>query len=172
MLYDPQAMYVIFHVEDRFVKAVSRTYQDAVFRDSCVEFFFVPGQDLSTGYFNLEVNCGGIALFHYQRKPKTDVFPVTEADFQKLKIAHSLPSCVDPEIETPLTWTVEYRLPFEILSNYAQSVILPQRGTIWRANFFKCADASSHPHWLTWAKVNFPTPRFHLPEYFGSLEFM
>jgi len=41
----------------------------------------------------------------------------------------------------------------------------------WRANFYKCADSTSHPHWLTWSPVDHPTPHFHLPAFFGTLEF-
>ena len=41
----------------------------------------------------------------------------------------------------------------------------------WRANFYKCADRTSHPHCLTWAPVDFPVPNFHLPRSFGVLEF-
>jgi hypothetical protein len=47
----------------------------------------------------------------------------------------------------------------------------PGPGVTWRANFYKCADKTSHPHWLTWAPVNYPKPKFHLPEYFGRIEF-
>jgi hypothetical protein len=47
----------------------------------------------------------------------------------------------------------------------------PAKGVQWRANFFKCADKTSHPHWLTWNQVVNPVPKFHMPEYFGILEF-
>ncbi len=40
-----------------------------------------------------------------------------------------------------------------------------------RANFYKCADLSAHPHFLSWNKVDVPTPNFHLPEFFGTLYF-
>ncbi|MBN1490799.1 MAG: carbohydrate-binding family 9-like protein, partial [Phycisphaerae bacterium] len=56
VLYDNEAIYVIFHVEDQYVRAVARQHQDMVCKDSCVEFFFTPGTDVSKGYFNLEMN--------------------------------------------------------------------------------------------------------------------
>ena len=65
--YDDQAIYVIFRVEDKYVRAVAKKYQDSVYKDSCVEFFFTPGVDIDKGYFNLEMNCGGNALFHHQK---------------------------------------------------------------------------------------------------------
>jgi hypothetical protein len=42
----------------------------------------------------------------------------------------------------------------------------------WRVNFYKCADRTSHPHWLTWAPVDSPAPNFHLPDAFGIMEFI
>lgn len=168
--YDESSLYVIFRVEDKYVKAVHSNYQDPVFKDSCVEFFFTPGGDLNAGYFNLEMNCGGTMLFHHQKKPRTDRTSISEEDVKKVTVAHSLPKLIDPEIEEKTTWVVEYRIPFSLLKNYHE-FSKPESGTTWRANLYKCADDTSHPHWLTWTKVDFPTPNFHLPEYFGLLEF-
>lgn len=170
LLYDDRHIYVIFRVEDQYVRAVAQEVHGRVWEDSCVEFFFTPGRDPSQGYFNLEVNCGGTPLFHYQKIPRQDSRKVAIEDMQKIEIAHSLPSVVEPEITEPVTWVIEYRLPLEILEAYGQ-VTRPQPGTIWRANFYKCADKSSHPHWLTWSVVDHPVPDFHLPQFFGVLEF-
>ncbi len=168
--YDDQAIYVIFRVQDKYVRAVADGYQGPVYRDSCVEFFFTPGADIAAGYFNLEMNCGGQALFMHQLKRKTDVTPVSADHFSAVTVAHSLPEIVDPEISEPTIWTVEYRLPFSVLANYTR-LETPVSRTVWRANFHKCADATSAPHWLTWAEVDFPGPNFHLPEFFGALVF-
>lgn len=170
LAYDKEAVYVIFKVEDQFVRAVADTFQGPVYRDSCVEFFFTPGENLSEGYFNLEMNCGGTALFNHQVTQGNAVQNISKADFGEMTIVASLPRIIDPEITEPTTWTVEYRLPIDILKTYAP-VKSPASGVIWRANFFKCADATSQPHWLTWAKVDHPTPRFHLPEFFGEIAF-
>jgi hypothetical protein len=132
--------------------------------DSCVELFFIPGEDTATGYFNLEVNCGGAMLFNHQFARGDRV---SEADCARIELAHSLPRRVDPEIAEPITWTVEYRLPFAVLG----PTDVPAPGVRWRANFYKCADGTSHPHWLTWAPVDRPAPDFHVPECFGTLEF-
>jgi hypothetical protein len=168
--YDDDAIYVIFRVDDRYVKAVADKHQGPVYLDSCVEFFFTPGTDIQEGYFNLEMNCGGTMLFHHQMKPRTDQTPISDEHIRQVEVAHTLPKIVDPEITTDTTWIVEYRIPFSVLANY-HSFPKPEAGSLWRANFYKCADQTSHPHWLTWAPVDFPTPNFHLPQYFGILEF-
>jgi hypothetical protein len=170
LAYDDDAIYAIFRVDDRYVCARKRSYQERVCEDSCVEFFFTPGEDIAGGYFNLEVNCGGTALFHHQQGRQVEDLAVSAVDFEQIKIAHTLPKIIDTEITESITWVVEYCLPFSILANYA-SLAQPASGVVWRANFYKCADESSHPHWVTWAPVNVPVPDFHRPEFFGSLVF-
>ena len=40
-----------------------------------------------------------------------------------------------------------------------------------RANFYKCADRTAHPHFLAWNRVDAPAPDFHRPDFFGELIF-
>ena len=167
---DDDALYVIFRTEDRYVRAVAAADQEKVCRDSCVEFFFTPGPDIELGYFNLEMNCGGALLFHFRKKPGQDHAAISNVDCARIMRAHSLPKIVEPEIDRDVTWTVEYSLPFDILRNYCD-VTAPGAGVEWRVNFYKCADATSHPHWLTWAPVDWDGPNFHLPQFFGQLAF-
>ena len=162
---------MIFRVEDQYVRAVAAEHQGSVCRDSCVEFFFTPGEAISAGYFNLEMNCGGTMLLHFQVIPRQNSVPITPTDLEKIEVAHSLPRIIDPEIMAPTTWTVEYRLPNEILSHYFPNMKSPAPDVIWRANFYKCADATSHPHWLTWAPVHHFKPDFHRPNEFGQIIF-
>ncbi|MDA8123585.1 MAG: carbohydrate-binding family 9-like protein [Deltaproteobacteria bacterium] len=168
--YAEKAVHVLFRVEDRYVRAVSAKHQDPVCRDSCVEFFFTPGPDLSQGYFNLEMNCGGTLLFHFHRNGREGGIEIPGRDCDKLVKTHSLPRIIDPEIAEPVTWTVGYAIPTALLSRYCP-VSAPRPKALWRANFYKCADGTSHPHWLTWAPVDDSKPNFHLPQSFGLLAF-
>ena len=115
------------------------------------------------------MNCGGTFLLHFN-SPKQRGQKVDLADCQKIEVAHTLSKIIDPEITEPTIWSVEYRLPIAILEKYC-SVNKPASGVTWRANFYKCADETSQPHWLTWNKVDHPTPNFHLPQYFGQIKF-
>lgn len=170
LFFDGKAVRVMFRVQDRYVRAVAGHDQDRVFEDSCVEFFFTPGTDVSKGYFNLEMNCGGAMLFHFQTGRGKNRIIIPEKECEKISRRSSLPPRVDPEIQEPVTWTVSYRLPLGLMEKYAE-VTLPAPGVQWRANFYKCGDKTSHPHWLTWSPVNLPRPDFHRPEFFGTLEF-
>jgi hypothetical protein len=170
VLYDDSYIYVFFRVEDKYVQAVARNYHDSVWLDSCVEFFFTPGTDISQGYFNIEINCGGTMLFYHQLARGVDAVAVADSDCDRVEIFHSEPKIVDPEKQEPTTWVIEYRVPLDMLAKYAE-VVRPAPGVQWRANFQKCAGKTSHPHGLTWSLIDTPKPDFHRPEFFGTLEF-
>ena len=168
--YDNHFIYVIFSVKDQYVKAVAKKRNGRVWDDSCVEFFFTPGPDVARGYFNFEANCKGVYLFQYHTDEGDNYGFVDDEDCKEIIISHSLSKDVEEELINPESWTLEYRIPISVLGKYME-VDTPGPETIWRANFYKCADKSSHPHWLTWAHVKYPEPKFHLPEFFGQLEF-
>jgi hypothetical protein len=171
--FDERHLYVQFRVEDRYVRAVSRRFQDSVWADSCVEFFARPRED--RGYFNFEMSCGGVLLLYYIEDPTrtADGFvkyvKVEKRHLRGLKVYHSLPRRVEPELPGPLEWSVEYRVPFGLFAVYLGSPP-PTSGAAWRGNLFKCADASSHPHWASWAPIG-EELNFHQPERFGVLSF-
>ncbi len=170
LCYDKDNIYVIFNVSDKYVKAIEKKTNGSVWFDSCVEFFFSPGPDVRRGYFNFETNCKGVFLFQYHTQNESIHGFVHPEDYEKIKISHSLERNVEMEITEPLEWRLEYSIPYSILKKYMK-VENPGPGVRWRANFYKCADKTSHPHWLTWAFVDYPRPKFHLPEFFGWLYF-
>lgn len=170
MMYDLDNLYVIFQVEDRFVRCVTYEYNGPVWEDSCVEFFFSPDSGSPEKYFNLEINCGGTPLMFYNLIPRKVYNVLDHTDLKNIEIASSMPGIVDPEIIEPVKWTLEYRLPLDLLKKYAE-ITQPAKGVIWRANFYKIADKTSNPHYLTWSFVDHAEPEFHLPAFFGKLIF-
>jgi hypothetical protein len=168
--YDDDYLYIIWKVEDKFVLARRTQHQQDVWRDSCVEFFFTPGgHPEEMGYFNLETNCAGVKLFGIHTAGSKNE-KVAAEDFSKFATASSLKGPIDPEIAEPVTWTLEYKIPLGLLERFAKFE-RPKPGVTWRANFYKCAEDTSHPHYLTWSPVTNAKPAFHLPKYFGILTF-
>ena len=135
-----------------------------------MEFFFTPGEDISAGYFNLEINCGGTMLFHFQKEYGVDRVLVLAEEAEKMDRRATLPKIIDPEISKPVEWGLECRISVDVLEKYGP-VVRPAPGAVWCANFYKCADRTSHPHWLTWAPIDLPRPDFHQPRFFGTLRF-
>jgi hypothetical protein len=169
VLHDGTNLYVRFDVKDRYVRSVQTAYQAPVCTDSCVEFFVRP--KAGKGYLNFEVNAGGTLLVSYVEDPtrtpeglkRCTLLPETWG--RQVVIRSSLPAVVEPEIAEPLAWHVKYQVPFALLEAFVGEA--GRGGAVWRANFYKCGDKTSHPHWLSWSPV--PALNFHLPESFGEL---
>ncbi len=170
MLYNDDFIYLIFNVHEKYVKSVATKINGRIYRDSAVEFFFTPSKNINDGYFNLEINCGGFPYFSHQVKFRQDVIDIEKEDIKKIKIAHTLPDSINTEIEELTEWTLECKIPISILGKYSK-LKKPAHGVIWRANFYKTADATSNPHYITWNKVENEEPNFHLPKYFGNIKF-
>ena len=171
MMYDDSNLFVIFQVRDRYVRCITNVINGPVWEDGAVEFFFSPDHNMPERYFNLEVNCGGTPLMHYNIVPDENVRKLDASDIKMIEIAHSLPQIIDPEITEEITWTVEYRIPLILPKKYSL-VSHPKPGVEWRANFFKIAENSTNPHYITWSPVGNDVPNFHLPEFFGKVKFM
>jgi len=173
VLYDDRNVYVAFKVKDRYVRSTREDWQGAVCRDSCVEFFVRPKP--KKGYFNFEMNAGGTLLLYYieDESPTPTGFKkfkeVSRELGQTIQIYHSLPAVVYPEIKKPVEWSVEYAVPISLFEHYVGKLGKLQ-GQEWRANFYKCADGTSHPHWVSWAPLG-KVLSFHLPQYFQPIRF-
>jgi len=171
--YDPAHLYAVFRVEDRFVRAKYTGHRAPVYCDSCVEAFLEPGA--RTGYINFETNAGGTILANLITDPARvpggfkAFTPLNEAQLARVAITSTLPHVVWPEISEPTTWELGLRIPFALLTEIT-GVPAPVSGTVWRGNFFKCADESTHPHWAEWAPVG-EELNFHQPAKFGQLQF-
>ena len=172
LLFNDSNIFGIFRVEDQFVRSIHTGFQADVWQDSCVEAFIQPKD--CPGYFNFEFNCGGALLAYYVTDPVrrngrlqryTPLLPDEDA---KIKRFTSLAPSVEPEIETPLTWLLEFAVPLSVLEKYA-GPLGKIKGQAWRANFYKCGNETSHPHWASWTPLS--ARNFHDPASFGQIRF-
>lgn len=160
------ALHLRWQIDDRYVRSVCTTLNGPVCEDSCVEFFCSPLPGV--GYFNLEINAGGTIHLSWYARPGAPPRFVSEAAAQRIHVRSSLPPVVEPEISGPLTWTVDVDLPLAVISELIGETVRAHGS--WRANFYKCGDLTSQPHWLSWAPVGDPLS-FHKPECFGVVTF-
>ena len=172
LAYDENGLGGIFQVQDRHVRSVHTRFGEPVYRDSCVEVFLQPTSD--KGYLNFEMNAGGTLLASHitDHRRTPDGFAaftrLTEEDGDKVGVRSSLPRVVDPEVPGPVEWELAFFIPTSLLEKYV-GPIGPLGGQSWRANLYKCADGTSHPHWASWSPVD--ALNFHMPECFGTLVF-
>ena len=173
LLHDGNAIAAIFRVEDRYVVARQSSYQSPTHKDSCVEFFVQPKPGL--GYFNFEFNVIGTLLLWYIDRPRRDDgsfehhVEVSLELARKIAVHPSLTGSPQEEIAEPLIWTLSFRVPKSLFESFVGP--LPDLGgQTRRANFYKCADLSSHPHWGAWAAIG-DRLDFHQPSRFGELVF-
>jgi hypothetical protein len=65
-------------------------------------------------------------------------------------------------------WELALVIPATVFSKYP---IRLEEGAHLRANFYKCGDLLQTPHFLSWAPIDLPQPKFHCPEFFGEVTF-
>lgn len=167
--YDDTGLYGLFSVRDRYVRCAAEKFQDSVCRDSCVEFFVQPSH--GAGHLNFEFNASGVMLAQVHGDtlhPRTVNRWLSEAEAAGVRIFHSLPDRVEPEIAGEVCWELGFHLPFSIFAA-THGAPVPVSGTVWRANVYKCGDNTSHPHWASWRPVK--RLNFHEPDCFGDMEF-
>lgn len=170
MLYDDHNLYIIFQVKDCYVRSLVTATQGRVYEDSCVEFFFSPDANSPLNYFNIETNCGGTILMEYHNLALKKWSSMPVKDVNDIEIAHSMPRVVDPQIDSVTTWTLEYRVPISMLKKFAK-VTQPGKGVTWNANFYKLKETGFNIHYKTWSVIESVEPDFHLPQFFGKLQF-
>lgn len=173
MLHDGFAMAGLFQVDDRYVVARATEYQTRTHKDSCVELFVRPRQ--AAGYFNFEFNAIGTLLAWYIDKPRRPdgtfehYLELPAERGRTVRVFPSLSHRLEREQSEPLLWTLAFQIPVSLFEPSIGS-LGKLSGQSWRANFYKCADESSHPHWGCWADIG-ERLDFHQPDRFGMLLF-
>jgi hypothetical protein len=163
LLHDSSSIYVFFHVTDPFLLCRYTRFNEPVYTDSCVEFFFSPGGE--DGYFNVETNCLGTQLISHVKAGKAVRFSEEEGNSIK-----PVPMITGPDQKTgKMVWTIGYTLDMELFQKYIPGLI-PLSGKKWRGNFYKCGDDLPEAHWASWAPIG-PEIQFHVPEYFAPIIF-
>ncbi|MDR3251501.1 MAG: hypothetical protein LBT42_07575 [Tannerella sp.] len=156
-------LYIHYFVRGMSLRALSDEDGTYVHPDSCVEFFMRRKDELF--YTNFEFNCIGtcLAARGSNRNGRT---PFTSSEYRKIRRY----TTVDREAFAEKTgiheWEITVAIPFELMGLDANS--LPD---CIRGNFYKCADLTANPHYVTWSPIDLPSPDYHCPEHFGEICF-
>lgn len=168
-LYDDDALYLQYLVEDSHSYAETTELNGPVWEDSCVEVFVTVDPERRPHYFNFEVNCVG--TFHLGFGPDRHERELVTADLaETIQIETSIEGPTKDESPDDEGWWVAVALPFETLSTVTGVPVSPSEGTAWRGNFHRLG-GKSDPQFAVWNPVDAPQPDFHRPSEFGHLIF-
>ena len=165
ILYSNSGIYCLFKCEDSVITATLKEDYLNLFTEDVVEVFLRPDTsmpayleyELSPLNFELAIlminkkgNASAWKPWHYEGKRKTK---------HTVKINEKNPG------NNRFTWTAELFIPFALLGSLSNGP--PQKGTQWRANFYRI-DYDRNPVYFGWQLTR---GSFHDPEKFGILEF-
>ena len=164
--YTDNELLLKYYVYERYFKAEKTETNQMVCEDSCVEFFVSPADDGI--YYNIEFNGIGTCLMGTgtARENSTRANPEIIAKIRRKSSAGNKPV---PERKGDFSWTLTVAIPFTVFFHHE---VKDLKGKEFRANFYKCGDKLSVPHFVTWNPVGTPKPDYHQPKYFGLLKFM
>lgn len=158
--YHGSSLFVRLRAEETDIRMEENGPLASTWEDSCLEFFFSP-VDGDPRYINLEITPGG-AYFMGIGTGKQDLMrliPLRPENGLQPRVAFFDGG-----------WEVSYELPYPFIRRLFPT-FAPKSGDILRANFYKCGDKTTQPHWMSWSRVEAQPLNFHTPEYFGTLIF-
>ncbi len=164
--YSNHEIFLKYYVTEDYFKAEKTRTNEMVCEDSCVEFFVSPEDDGI--YYNLEFNAIGTCLLGTGtgRENSTRANPEIISKIRRLTSSGNKPVS---ERKGKYSWTLTLAVPFEVFFHHS---VKDLKGKTFRANFYKCGDMLSMPHYVTWNPVGTENPDYHQPKYFGLLKFV
>lgn len=160
--YNDRSILIKFVVKERDIRSKHVYYNDPVYKDSCVEFFIAFGDDKA--YYNFEFNCTGTCLAGYGEGRQRELLPFSAGSPIETEVCFKQAKDSFPDI----IWELSAVIPFEV---FVKHNIRSLRGKSCRGNFYKCGDELPHPHYLAWSRIQADSPDFHLPQFFGLINF-
>ncbi len=155
-----------FYVYEENVLAQMTQTNSATHKDSCVEFFLDPKQD--GNYYNFEFNCIGTIHLAYGPNRGERKFIEPYIIEENIQIKSTLGELPFDGKRGGHSWEMTIVIPSEVLVHEKN---LQFGGLTAKANFYKCGDNTSKPHYLSWNPVGTNSPDFHQPDFFGNLVF-
>lgn len=148
-------LYVRFEVKGEVPLATKTNDLEPVNEDACVEMFM--GNADNTRYWNFEFNPAGVCNASNRKSRKEDVVRLNAEQLQSIQ-RFPVQLCA-------AHWSLLVGIPLALIEldlacEHAR-----------RANFYKCGDKTVMKHYASWNPIEAEAPAFHLPEYFGEVQF-
>ena len=150
-----EMLYVRYEVKGEVPLATKNEDLEHVNEDACVEIFIANADN--TRYWNFEFNAAGVCNASHRKERKVDVVRLNAEQLQSIK-RFPVQLCA-------AHWSLLVGIPFALIDldlthEHAR-----------RVNLYKCGDKTAMKHYASWNPINAPAPAFHLPEFFGEIQF-
>ena len=150
-----EMLYVRFEVKGEVPLATKTEDLQLVNEDACVEIFIADADN--THYWNFEFNPAGVCNASHRKERKVDVVRLNAEQLQSIK-RFPVQLCA-------AHWSLLVGIPLELI----EMDLAHEHAR--RANLYKCGDKTPFKHYASWNPINAPAPAFHLPEFFGEIQF-
>ena len=150
-----EMLYVRFEVKGEVPLATKTQDLEPVNEDACVEMFI--GDKDNTHYWNFEFNPAGVCNASHRKERKVDVVRLNAEQLQSIQRL--------PVQLCAAHWSLLVGIPLELI----ELDLTHEHAR--RANFYKCGDKTPMKHYASWNPIEAEVPAFHLPEYFGEIQF-
>lgn len=150
-----EMLFVRFEVKGEVPLATKTNDLEPVNEDACVEIFIADADN--THYWNFEFNPAGVCNASHRKERKVDVVRLNPEQLasiqrygQQLCAAH---------------WSLLVGIPLSLI----ELDLAHEHAR--RANLYKCGDKTPLKHYASWNPIEAQAPAFHLPDYFGEIQF-
>ena len=150
-----EMLYVRYEVKGEVPLATKTNDLELVNEDACVEIFM--GNSDNTRYWNFEFNPAGVCNASNRKERKVDVVRLNSEQLDSIQ-RYPVQLCA-------AHWSLLIGIPFSLI----ELDLANERAR--RANLYKCGDKTPMKHYASWNAIDAPAPAFHLPEFFGEIEF-
>lgn len=150
LLYSETGIYVLFHCEDKKITATLKEDFTSLWQEDVVEIFFWPDESIPV-YLEYELSPLNfeLAILVTNVEGKTSAWmPWNYRGRKKTRKATSLVG--DPK--NPTGWIGEFFIPYALLPQVRN--VPPQKGTRWRANFYRIDYDDPGSSYWSWQPVN------------------
>ncbi len=160
--YTADSLVISYEVIGYDLRALETADNQHPWENSCCEFFVACG---AGEYMNFELACNGSLLV--ARGSGRDGRTQLGLDaLSRIKRFGSLElGRVYDIVDEIREWGIAIVIPFDIICGK------PGVPDSLDVNFYKCANKSAHPHFLSWNQIKTPAPDFHRPEFFARMLF-
>ena len=136
MLWDEDWLYIAAEMDEPHLWATLTQRDAVIFWDNDFEVFIDPDSD-THDYYELEINALGTLWDLFLIKPyrDRDQVAINAWDIRGIEYGIQLKGSLNDSSDIDQGWTIELKIPMEVLKECAHKQVPPLEGDFWKINF-------------------------------------